>query len=328
MKRQALLVGSFVIGAIVLAVIGIFALSGNNLFQKQQKAVIFFSGGVAGLYVGAPVSFRGVPVGQVEDIGIEVDKASLAARIPVHVRLSKKGVRFSGPEADASVELSSLVQRGLRAKLVAQSFVTGQKAIDLDFFTSAALPPVLVGDETEIPAVADRFDAIFNQVAQLPLNDTVQDVRQTMIALKRTLDSTRVALDSAGLEISGTAAEARKTLEVGNAALRSAAQAIAQVQGNANTTLVSVARLADSARDTLQAAQPDLQRTLAGTREAAESAQLAMSRVAELTAPGAPLRGDLDSAVRDLSQAARGLREWSELLEEQPNAVIFGRNRK
>ena len=32
--------------------------------------------------------------------------------------------------------------------------------------------------------------------------------------------------------------------------------------------------------------------------------------------------------MRDLSQAARGLREWSELLEEKPNAVIFGRDRR
>ena len=49
--------------------------------------------------------------------------------------------------------------------------------------------------------------------------------------------------------------------------------------------------------------------------------------VNELTDPRAPLRGDLDAAIRDLAQAARGLREWSELLDEKPNAVIFGRDR-
>ena len=53
-----------------------------------------------------------------------------------------------------------------------------------------------------------------------------------------------------------------------------------------------------------------------------------MERVGEISAPGAPLRADLDAAVRDLSQAARRLRDWSELLEEQPNAVIFGRERR
>ena len=50
-----------------------------------------------------------------------------------------------------------------------------------------------------------------------------------------------------------------------------------------------------------------------------------MGRVAELAAPDGALRSDLESAVADLGQAARGLRDWSELLQEQPNAIIFGR---
>jgi paraquat-inducible protein B len=35
----------------------------------------------------------------------------------------------------------------------------------------------------------------------------------------------------------------------------------------------------------------------------------------------------MESAVADLGQAARGLRDWSELLDEQPNAILFGRKR-
>jgi len=333
MKRQALLVGSFVIGALVLAVLGIFALSGNNLFSKQQKAIIYFKGGVAGLYVGAPVSFRGVPVGQVEDIGIEVDRKTLAARIPVRIRVSSKSVSFSqdGGASNVPPDLPSLVQRGLRAKLVAQSFVTGQKAIDLDFVRNP--PPVVLagadnGGDPEIPVIADRFEALFDQVAQLPLRDTVREVRETMQSLKTTLESTRGVLEAATQQITGTAEDARKTLQTGNQTLLAATSALQKVQASADASLASVTRLADATRETVQTAQPELQRTLVTAREAAESANLAMSRVAELTAPGAPLRSDLDSSMRDLSQAARGLREWSELLEQQPNAVIFGRDRK
>ena len=93
-------------------------------------------------------------------------------------------------------------------------------------------------------------------------------------------------------------------------------------------TLAAITQLSDATRSTVLAAQPELQRTLAGTRDAAESARVAMNRVAEMTAPNASLRGDLDAAMRDLSQAARGLRDWSELLEEKPNAVIFGNRRQ
>ena len=100
------------------------------------------------------------------------------------------------------------------------------------------------------------------------------------------------------------------------------------MQLSATTTLASISQLSDSTRGVVQAAQPELQRALTGAREAAESARVAMARVADMTAPGASLRGDLDAAVRDLSQAARGLRDWSELLEEKPNAIIFGTKRE
>ena len=100
------------------------------------------------------------------------------------------------------------------------------------------------------------------------------------------------------------------------------------MQVNSAATLASITQLSDATKQTVIAAQPDLQRTLAGTREAAESAKVAMNRVAEMTAPDAALRADLDAALRDLSQAARGLRDWSELLEEKPNAVIFGNKRE
>ncbi|MGK2899249.1 MAG: MlaD family protein [Burkholderiaceae bacterium] len=328
MKRNALLIGAFVIAALVMAVIGALWLSGNNLFKKQQEAMIFYKGNASGLYVGAPVTFRGVAIGQVESIGIEVDRETLTALMPVRIRLQPSALRFNGAKDDTSFDLPALVQRGLRARLVAQSFVTGQKSIELDFVPDT--PATLVGDSSrpEIPALPERFGALIDQVADLPLRETVQEVRDTvkelrdtLVSVQHTLDGSRKVLTDVSGQIAQAGAASRDTL-------KAASDAIRQVQINSAVTLDSVSKLADATRQTVLAAQPDLQRTLAGTREAAESARLAMTRVAELTAPDASLRGDLDAAMRDLSQAARGLRDWSELLEEKPNAVIFGNKRE
>ncbi|MCM5679217.1 MlaD family protein [Schlegelella sp. S2-27] len=319
MKRHALFVGSFVIGALVLLVIGIIWLSGNALFQQELRAAVYFKGSVNGLYVGAPVTFRGVPVGRVESIGIEVDDQTLNARIPVLVSIRADAVQFSGSADAAPPDLPALVQRGLRARLLAQSFVTGQKYIELDFAPNTPAVFVSSGPVPEIPTLGDRFDALIDQVAELPLRETVQDLRATLKLLQETLVKTGTTLDTASTEIAGTAAEARKTLA-------SASTALDRMQSRADSTLDSVSRLADSARETVTRAGPDLQQTLASARDAADSARLAMNRVAELTAPGTSLRADLDSAVRDLALAARGLREWSEVLEEKPNAVIFGKD--
>ena len=327
MKRNALLIGAFVIAALAMIVVGVLWLSGNSLFSKHQQAMIYYKGNATGLYVGAPVTFRGVAVGQVEAIDIQVDHDTLKALVPVRIRLLADALRFKGSK-DAPIDLPTLVQRGLRARLVAQSFVTGQKSIELDFVPST--PSTLLGDGSrpEIPALAERFGALIDQVAELPLRDTVQDIRDTVKELRGTLTSVQHTLDSAQTVLTSVSGELTKAGAESRVTLKAAAEAIRQVQGNSAATLASVTQLSESARSTVAAAQPDLQRTLAGTRDAADAARLAMNRVAEMTAPNASLRGDLDAAVRDLSQAARGLRDWSELLEEKPNAVIFGNKRE
>ena len=327
MKRNALLIGAFVIAALAMIVVSVLWLSGNDLFKKQQEAMIFYQGNVSGLYVGAPVGFRGVTIGQVENIGIQVDRETLKAVIPVRIRLQADALRFNGGNG-GPLDLPALVKRGLRARLVAQSFVTGQKSIELDFVPNT--PSTLVGDSSkpEIPALADRFGALIDQVAELPLRDTVQEVRDTVKELRGTLTSVQLTLDGTQKVLQSVSGEIAQAGAASRDTLKAATDAIRLVQVNSAATLSSITQLSDATRQTVLAAQPDLQRTLAGTREAAESARLAMNRVAEMTAPSAPLRGDLDAAVRDLSQGARGLRDWSELLEEKPNAIIFGNKRE
>ena len=327
MKRNALLIGGFVLVSLALVVASILWLSGNTLFKRHLDAMIYFNSGVPGLYVGAPVNFRGVAVGQVEEIGIQVDRDSLKALVPVRIQLTGDVLRFTGSK-DTPLDLQTLVQRGLRARLASQSFVTGQKAIELDFVPNT--PSTLVGDglKPEIPALADRFGNLIDQVAELPLRDTVQDIRDTVKDLRTTLASMQSALDGAQTVLKSTATELAQTGAESRTTLKVASEAIRQVQANSAATLASIVQLSEAARGTVLGAQPELQRTLAGTREAAESARLAMNRVAEMTAPNASLRADLDAALRDLSQAARSLRDWSELLEEKPNAIIFGNKRE
>ncbi|MEO8058306.1 MAG: MlaD family protein [Burkholderiales bacterium] len=327
MKRNALLIGSFVIVGLVLVVTGMLWLSGNTLFKKQVEVMIYFKSSVTGLYVGAPVNFRGVAVGQVEEIGIQVDRDSLLALVPVRVDLQPNALRFSA-DNKAPLDVPTLVQRGLRARLASQSIVTGQKIIELDFVPNTPSTLVSEGKRPEIPALADRFGSLIDQLAELPLRDTVQDLRDTLAALRGTLTTTQTALagatdmlEAASKELKSTGADARATLTV-------ASEAVRQVQANSTKTLAAFAQLSETTRNAVTAAQPELQRTLVGARDAAESARLAMNRVAEMAAPGAPLRGDLDTAARDLSQAARSLRDWAELLEDKPNAVIFGNKRE
>jgi paraquat-inducible protein B len=326
-QRAALWVGAFVIGSMVLATAAFLWLSGNRWFERELAATIHFQGGVSGLYVGAPVTFRGVPVGQVESIGIEVDARSLQARIPVRVRLQPDSVRFSSAGTPQQPDLRTLIQRGLRARLVAQSYVTGQKAIDLDFLPDA--PPVALGPAggvPEIPAVSDRFEALFEQLAQLPLRQTLDELRTTMRSLQDTLDETRGTVAATRGAIERSSASFDAVAREGQRALVEARGAVGALRSEVERSLASLDAFLLSSRSAVEKAQPELQATLESARAAAAAAEQAMRRVDELTDPRAPLRGDIDAAVRDLSQAARALREWSELIEDRPNALVFGRD--
>ena len=321
MKRQALLVGSFVLLAIALAVVGVLWLGGSGLFTRQVPAVLYLGGNVTGLNVGAPVTFRGVPVGRVESVDIEVQRDSLDALIEVRLRLRPESVRVVGTEAGEAPSLSRLVQRGLRAQLVLQSLVTGQKQVELDFAPNTAIVLRGDGETPEIPALPDRFGALVQQIAELPLSETVQELRTTLQALHRALDGSTSTLDVTAKQLGATLAEARTTLATTN-------RALIALQARTDTTLAAVTRLADNSNQTLDAARPELQRSLVGVREASAAARVTLQRINDMTAAGSPTREDLDAALRDLAQSARGLRAYVELLEDQPNAVIFGDRRR
>ncbi|CAN5457212.1 MlaD family protein [soil metagenome] len=322
MKRNALIVGAFLIGALVLGILGIALLSGGNPFVRTQRAVAYFDGAVTGLYVGAPVTFRGVRVGQVARIDIEVDSRTLEAVIPVELTLVGKAVHYTNGEKGDSVSVDQLVQRGLRARLVQQSLVTGQSLIDLDFLpetpvvkeASASAP----SDLPEIPVVKGRIEAIVEQLSQLPIKDTVEQVQDTMKQLNTTLASANTLFKTLNENVGSLTSDARTTLAQTN-------KTIVEVEKTAQTALVSITRLTDTSEKAISQASPELQRTLIAARESAEAAELAMRRITEISAPGAPLREDLQSSLRDLALAARSLRRFSETIENDPNAIIFGK---
>lgn len=320
MKKNALLTGLFVLGALVLIVGAVLLLGGGDLFEKRLRAVVYFQGSVRGLYVGAPVTFRGVKVGEVDGIDIDVDPASLATRIPVSLSIGSDAIRLGGEHGKPITDLPDLVRRGLRAKLVLQSFVTGQTSIDLDFRPNT--PFKLLGQGRakvpEIPGASDRLDALVEQLSTLPLSDVVKQLRQTIASLDVTVRTSQKAIEETSTQLNRTARQAEETLRIGAVALQN-------VQKQSTSTLASVEQLSDTSRELLVKTQPELLRTLQSTRDAAQSANEAMLNLSEISAPGSPVRADVEASVRELSQAARSLRVFADDLERQPNAIVFGK---
>src|ERR1700739_3141836 len=136
-KANPALIGGFVVGALLLAAVAVIAVGGRALFVQQRHAVIYFSGAVTGLAVGAPVNFRGVHVGKVIDIRLQFDAKNLSARIPVSITLDPRKIRMlgAGKLSVSDVPFEKFIEKGLRAQLAIQSLVTGQLGGQRDFPT-------------------------------------------------------------------------------------------------------------------------------------------------------------------------------------------------
>ncbi len=320
MKRHAFLVGAFVLLALVLVVAGVLTLNKSGWFHTRHQAVVYFDDSVKGLYIGAPVTFRGVKMGEVTRIGVEVNQQTLVARIPVTLTLGTESLQMdSGSGQTQELDLAELVKRGLRARLILQSVVTGQTAIELDFRPD--LPGRLLaggkGAIPEIPTMQDKLDALITQVQELPLGEMVTELRQTMRTLNDTLKTSQTAIEKTSQQLNATGVQARQTLATADAALKN-------VEAQTTLTLQSLQQLSDTTRGTVTQMQPALQQTLQETRLAAEGARRAMQDLAAVAAPGSPLRTDVNAAVSDLSQAARSLRSFADQVEREPNSLIFG----
>jgi paraquat-inducible protein B len=320
MKNQGFWVGTFILAALALIVAGVMAVGQTGLFSRNHSAVVYFDGSVKGLYMGAPVSFRGVKVGEVTRIGLEGDGQILDTRIPVEISLQTgTALRIqSGGDQEGARDIKEFVRRGLRARMSLQSFVTGQMGVELDFRPETAAKLLGNGGKVpEIPTMQDKLDGLIAQVQDLPVADLMAKLLRTLDTLDQTLLVTQKTLQASGQEINATAAQTRSTLKVVSSVLD-------DVRTQTQATLVSVQKLADASTDTVQQAQPDIAQTLLRTRQAADAAQLAMNRIAELSAPGAPLRADLESAVADLSQTSRSLRSFADQLDRHPSTLLFG----
>ena len=117
-------IGAFVLFAIVICAAAVVIVGSGRLFRNTRTFVIFFPGSVNGLDRGAPVKFRGVPIGTVTDIRIRMRELAATGRIPVLIEVDRERVHELGGQDDSLDDrrLNELIHDlGMRAQLQQQS---------------------------------------------------------------------------------------------------------------------------------------------------------------------------------------------------------------
>jgi paraquat-inducible protein B len=220
-RANPTLIGSFVIGAIALAVVVILVLSSGALFAEHPKYVMYFEGSVKGLAIGAPVSFNGVKIGAVQDIVVQADPDTQQFTVPVTVEMEPQRWQLTHgtlEEMRKRIPIQSLIDRGLRAQLQLQSLLTGQLFIQLDFFPDK--PAHLVSKNSkipEIPTIPTPIQELTKKIEDFPIQQVLGDISNTMAALNRLANSPEIPktmqnLNQTLVNLDKTLASARNTV--------------------------------------------------------------------------------------------------------------------
>ena len=303
MFKNKTFVGAFVFGSIVLVCLAFFLLGYGNYGTKQSSFALFFDSSLRGLNINSPVFFNGVPVGRVRSIYIvpTSEIASFKTVVIIELNENSGGVDSINENhnflyyIDDENYVYELIDKGLRAKLTTASLITGQLVVDLVMVND---PDPLSQEKkqkyegiVQIPTLPNVFESILSNVEDLP----IRDISKNVLLL----------------------------LENANTAL--AEINVPEMSKNLNAALAKVNELENETKDTVLE-----YRKLAQLFNHAVPAILKyVDRFAKngsrLTQDDSAFMQEVFLTLQSLRDAANSISHLAELLENQPDALIFGK---
>ena len=357
-KANPTAIGAFVIGAVALIVLALALLGGGKLFSTTETYVLFFDRSLKGLRVGANVTFRGIRIGQVRDVYVEIDEEKLDFEIPVIIEIESnsfrsvegKDVKMSDDEKryksdqeeikeldwreeirereldwreelDRRSVMQILIGRGLRAILELESIVTGQLLIDLDFYPDTE---VILRSATkkyiEIPTIPSEIQRVMAGVRTFASKLEHLDIEDLVNDLKTTIE---------GIEDIVNSPEVTNIIKgidqlVNSDDTQEIAASIQTSLKNLDATMEDIQRLAVSVDQQVDPMASEFLKTLQNTRSAIDDIQGTFtdirSKVNDET-----IRYELSTAINELSNAARSFRIFVDFLERHPESFLSGK---
>ena len=315
-SRKPFFIGAFLLGGVVLLAAGLLVLSRDSLLRSPVEYVVYFTGALDGLDVGADVTYRGVKVGNVRQINLSYDRALNDVVMPVTIRINAESARSKNTEGGFDRSIQRLVERGLGAQLQTPSFLTGKAIVALDFFPEQKgyiRDPHEI-DLPAIPTVPSKIDQVANVLRDLveglkemPMKETLEAANKTLLAFERL----------------AAAPETQAGIQSLSVSLSNFEKISQQLQQRLPGML-----------DNVHSGSLELKDALGDVRYAAQSARDALQQMDGMVSDGrrslgpqSELQYELLQSLQDLGRASKALQRTAESLEQQPQSIIFGKKR-
>ncbi len=295
------------------------------------------------------MKFKGVRIGEVTEIFIRYRQPADSPHVPVIIeidterlqRVHNVEVNLADPE-----ELSIQIAEGLRATLVQESFVTGRLFIEMDIFPEErGSPPVFIQSRDgspdqppfpEIPTLRfgltemlQKVSLMINQISEIDIAAIANDLKLTIQSANSLLMATQKQVEA--LDVSTLNAEAVASIRAVRQLLED--PELQNTVTRLNATLTSINAVTQDASaitgDLKVRTGPLLDDLSAATQQVQASLREAELLLADtrsnLLGPDAPINLQLQRTLVEVSATARSIARLADLLERQPNSLIWGR---
>jgi paraquat-inducible protein B len=326
-KISPTMIGAFVLGALALIVVAVVALGSGRFFRQTREFVLYFDSSVNGLRVGAPVKFKGVEIGAVKDIRLQLEKGAQVNKIPVIIEIDLEKLTSRGATSEVARDLptfhKAIVEMGLRGQLLMESLVTGLLYVGLDLFPNSPVRLVQTAGGNyqypEIPTTPTTLEEAQDAVTRIISKLEELDFKGLTKSLTETVDGVNQLVNSPDLKASLRALQ--QAMPRVDEALISMRNAATSMDRGVVSLTKSFEQTSDATREAMQQATLAIKQT-DGALKAAETAMVNVNGVLD---QDSPTFFELRRSMKEISAAARTLRLLSGYIERNPRALIFGK---
>lgn len=209
-KANKTMIGTFVLGALVLIVAGVVFFGGGKFLRATNSYIMYFEGSVKGLTEGSPVVIKGVKIGSVSNINLRYDLRTTEFLTEVTIDVIPGKMTYIGADAEFEALLDQLeisddkeeeareklldyfIEQGMRGQLGMQSMVTGQLMVQFDFFDPERHPAKFYGVDTkfqELPTVTSGLEKLSKTLDEVPLGEIVEDLQRAISGIEEIINS-------------------------------------------------------------------------------------------------------------------------------------------
>ncbi len=308
-------IGAFIFGALLIAGSLAIFLVGTGIGQDNERVVMVFDGSVKGLSIGAPVSLRGVEIGQVTNIQVTLDTKNMELIMTVEADIDPDNVMLRGRRTNTIIR--DLINHGLRAQLNPQSLLTGLLFVQLDFHPGS---PLILADINspydQIPTIPTELQRFSQEVENLDLAQLANDIRDIASGMKSLIanDSFQAIpanLDTTMKSVTELAHEMRSTIN--------------QLRPGLNTALNDAARALETINREIPRLSNTVDANLNAVGKAANTFEKTLADVDNVVSPDSTTIYELHKALRELTLASRAMQLLAKTLDEQPEALLRGK---